>query len=147
MQNINKRLKWSTLFASRCAGCVAGQKISKHWFVYVPVGRSRNLQKRKKYKISYFPFTAVLIGKYISTQIIYNCTPMFRFRDFESMPKLSVWCEKQTKNKKAVLSQVNRGTPFVSVWCSPTSTTSLRVAKLWKLGFRALDIPAKKSRI
>jgi len=35
--------------------------------------------------------------------------------------------------------------PFVSVWCSPTFSTSLRVAKLWKPGFKALDIPAKKA--
>ena len=48
-------------------------------------------------------------------------------------------------SKKAVLSQGNQVMPFLSVWCSPTFTTSLKVAKLRKSVFRALDIPEKKA--
>ena len=52
------------------------------------------------------------------------------------------------RNKKAVLSQGNRAMPqlFFSVESSPTTfTTSLRVAKLRKPGFRAPNIPSQNN--
>ena len=49
-------------------------------------------------------------------------------------------------NKKTMLSQGNRAMPqlLVSVSSLPTFTTNLKVAKLRKQGFRALDIPTQK---